>query len=294
MINIRRTLGVATACALSALSLHAVQAQATVLYDADASSPYADEWVAGNAYDIGRGIGTLGNDIGFTTTTRIRRVTTPTPPSPHTHAWQTTVEDGDADYYSAGAQRTEMGMGNPTRVMADGVSREQRQGDVRFIAYNLYLPSSFYSPSRAGEWCALNQNKGNGASGNGPLGLSTWGGKLLLEKSQSQTTTSTNMGIVYQSPVVARDRWIKILIEVKWSTGSDGYYALHGDLADGLGFRTLLPRVDGWTLKTGITVHSRLGIYRGAVRGTHSVHWAGFNVSDTRADATRFAFGSSL
>lgn len=290
-IDIRRIAVAATTTAALALSLHAASAPASVLYDADASSSYADEWVAGNAFDIRSGQGTLGNDAGFTTTTRIRRVTSPTPPSPHTYAWQTTVEDGDVDYYSSDAQRTEMGMGNPTRVMPDGIDREQRQGDVRFIAYNLYIPSGFYSDS----WCALNQNKGNGSSGNGPLTLSIWRGRLDLRKSLSQTTTSETTTSVWLMPRAAvTDRWIKILIEVKWSTGSDGYYALHGDLADGLGFRTLLSRVDGWTLKNNITVHSRLGIYRSAVRGTHSVYWAGFNVADTRADATTFAFGSSL
>jgi polysaccharide lyase-like protein len=218
-------------------------------------------------------------------------VTTPAPPTPHTHAWKTTVEDGDVDYYSSDAQRTEMGMGNPTRRRADGVDREQRQDDVRFIAYNLYIPSSFDS----GDWCALNQNKGNGGSGNGPLGLYIWRGKLDLRKSTSQVTTSETTSSVYLTPrAVPRDTWLRFLIEVKWSTGSDGYYAFYGDIGDGRGFQTLLSRTSGWTLKNSITVHSRLGIYRQAIRGTHSVYWAGFNVADTRADATTFAFGRSL
>lgn len=278
----------------------AAPASASVLYEADASSPFAEEWVSGNAYDVKSGEGTVGSDSGFTSTTRITRVTTPAPPSPFTYAWKTTVANGDADYYDTEHepgqknQRTEMGMGNPTRTMPDGVDREMREGDVRFIAYNLYIPKEFSS----GEWAALNQNKGNGASGNGPLGLYIWNGKLDLRKSTSQETTSTSMTSKYLTPTaVPRDTWIKILIEVKWSTNpANGYYALYANLGDGLGFRTLLAKTTDWTLKNNITVHPRLGIYRSKVTaedGSDSVYWAGFNVATTRPDATQFAFGES-
>lgn len=287
----RSSLAVAAACAFALLAIPTAAAPAATLYDANASNPFADEWVAGNAFDVNRGEGTRSDEPAFATSTRITRVTSPTPPAPHAYAWQTTVADGDADFHGDGNQRTEMGMGNPPRPMPDGVDREQHQGDVRFIAYNVYIPASFTS----GSWCALNQNKGGGSSGNGPLSLYFWNGRLDLRKSTSQETSSTSMESVYLTPSeVPRDRWIRILIEVKWSTGSDGYYALHGDIGDGRGFQTLVPQTPGWTLKNGISVHSRLGIYRSAIGGTHSVYWAGFNVAATRADATSFAFGASL
>lgn len=278
------------------------QPSGEVLFDAPASRPFAAEWVAGNAYDVHDGEGTRGDDPAWAQSTRIRRYGTdgPVQAPPALAArglrdfWVTAVEDGDDDYHSdpGSNQRTEMGMNSPPREMPDGVDRNMVPGRTYYIAYDLYVPSSYPDVD---EWAAFNQNKCDNGGGNGPLGVYFYEGSLLLSKSQSQEFGSTDMESVWRSEEpVPRDTWLELMIAVHWSTDDDGWYALYGDLQDGEGFRTLKPPTFGWTLKHDCPrVGSRLGIYRAAIEGDHELYWAGFNTAESRAEATRFAFGET-
>ena len=219
-----------------------------------------------------------------------------TPVAQGEKAYAVTVKAGDQDAYTAAGQRTEIGQNNGARQFGDGTGdRQQRQGEERWIAYQLRLPAGTV---QAG-WCALNQNKGAG-TGNGPLSLYFENNRLKLMQSGSQAYGSTSIGSIWNAPAdTVRNQWIKIMIHVKWSTGSDGFVELFGDLADGQGFRQLMPRKSGWTLKYGadggpVTVGSRIGIYRAKTNADTTVHFDGFNVAANRADASLRAFGQSL
>jgi Polysaccharide lyase len=105
---------------------------------------------------------------------------------------------------------------------------------------------------------------------------------------------------VWEAPSqTVRNRWVKLLVHVRWSTGGDGFYELWGDLADGHGFRELKALTSGWTLKNGssggpVDVGARIGIYRSSLAQDGTVYFDGFNVATTRAAATTRAFGEPL
>lgn len=237
-----------------------------LVWAACGASGLAEEWASGDAFDVRGGAGTICSDIAWGASTRIALVTLG-----GRSCWKVTVRDGDRDAFSAGAQRTELGQGSPPRRMRDGVERRMFAGEHRFVGLALYLPAEFTS----GDWCTVFQLKGEGGAGNGPLAIALWGGKLILEKSRGQEATLSGLNNVFQSGVLPRERWIDLVIEVMWSLGSDGFYALHGDLGDGQGFRTLKPRTEGWTLKRAVSgapaIGARAGIYRSAIAGTHSI-----------------------
>ena len=211
-------------------------------------------------------------------------------------AYAITVRAADRDAYTSGAQRTEVGQNNGARSFPDGVERQMLQGQERWVGLQVQIPANYPTTS---SWNALVQFKGEG-TGNGPLSWGWANGKLRFTKSQSQTYGSVNDAPMWESPTTTvRDRWIKLLVHVKWSTGSDGFYEVFGDLADGQGFRQLKALTPGWTLKLGSTgapvrVGARFGIYRYAVAQDSTLYYDGFNVATTRADATLRAFGESL
>jgi hypothetical protein len=268
-------------------------AQGNVVWAADGEAPLASEWATGNAFDVNGGNGTSTLSATWGPSTRVRRVTSPV--AQGSYAFAMTVKAADHDAYTSGAQRTEVGQNNTARTMADGIDRQMRQGQDRWIAYQVRIPAGYPTAT----WNAIQQNKGEG-KGNGPLSWYFEGGKLMLKKSASQSYGSTNANTVWTSPTpTARDKWIKILLHVKWSTGSDGFYEAFGDLADGNGFRQLKARTSGWTLKYGadggpVNVGSRIGIYRSALSQDATAYFDGFNVAGSRADATARAFGASL
>lgn len=142
------------------------------------------------------------------------------------------------------------------------------------------------------------QFKGEG-SGYGAFGIGWHHGKIGFEKADSQVYGSVNAPDVWLSPTATvRDQWLKILVHVKWSTSSDGFYELFGDLADGQGFRQLKARTNGWTLKYAanggpVAIGARIGIYRQALSTGVTAYYDGFNVAATRADATLRGFGMS-
>jgi hypothetical protein len=264
-----------------------------VIWAADAERELALEWATGNAFDVNSGNATSTLNSAWALSSRVRRTTSPV--AQGSYAYAMTVRGSDRDAYTSGAQRTELGQNNAARTMADGVDRQMRQGQERWIGFQVRIPASY--PSAA--WNTLVQLKGAG-SGNGPLGVYWENNRVVLKKSSSQTYGSTSIASVW-SPATAtpRDSWIKLLVHVKWSTGGDGFYELLGDLADGQGLRQLKPLTSGWTLKyaadgTPVSVGPRVGIYRSALTQDATAYFDGFAVGATRADATLRAFGAAL
>ena len=266
----------------------------SVVWAGDAEHTLAAEWATGNAFDINSGSATSTLNSAWANGTRVRQVTSPV--AQGLRAYAMTVRASDRDAYTSSAQRTEIGQNNAARSFSDGIERQMLQGQERWIAVQLRIPADYPA---AASWNAVVQLKCEG-SGNGPLSWGWANGKLRLSKSQSQTYGSVNDGPVWESPTTTvRDRWIKLLLHVKWSVNSDGFYEAFGDLADGQGFRQLKPPTSGWTLKyssTGqpVRVGARFGIYRSAMAQDSTLYFDGFNVATTRADATQRAFGKAL
>jgi hypothetical protein len=265
-----------------------------VVWAADGERTLASEWATGNAFDVNDSNSAATTNSLWTSSTRVRRVTSPV--AQGSTAYAMTVGGADRDAYTSTAQRTEIGQNNSPRTMSDGVERQMYAGQERWIAYSVRIPASY--PTVAA-WCVINQNKGAG-TGNGPLSVHFENGRLGLHKSQSQTYGSTNISPVWTAPsATIRDTWIKILLHVKWSLGSDGSYALYGDLTNSGTLSTLKSETSGWTLKYGstggpVSVGSRVGIYRRAQTSNDTMYFDGFNVAATRADATLHAFGHAL
>ena len=148
-------------------------------------------------------------------------------------AYRVTVKAADRDKYTSSAQRTEMGQGQASSwyALPDGIDRKMYAGQNRWIAIRLLIPASYAS----GSWNSIAQLKGQGI-GNGPFGLYFENGKLILSKSRSQAYGSVLSSDVWIAPTLtARDRWLELLVHVKWSIGSDGFYELFGDLRTGEG-----------------------------------------------------------
>jgi Polysaccharide lyase/Ca-dependent carbohydrate-binding module xylan-binding len=264
-----------------------------VVWAADGERTLASEWATGNAFDVNDSKGTSTLSPQWAADTRVRRVTSPV--AQGSWAYSITVRGSDRDAYTRSAQRTELGQSNSPRTMSDGVDRQMYAGQERWIALQLCIPADYPSP----RWNTLVQLKGEGR-GNGPLGIYWENRRLVLKKSDSQIYGSTDVSTVWAAPAATlRERWVKLMVHVNWSTGGDGGYELLGDLADGLGFRRLKAFTPGWTLKYGsdggaASVGARIGIYREAVGQDTTAYFDGFNVAATRVDASLRAFGEAL
>ena len=267
-------------------------APASPIWSANASRTTKEEWAIGNAYDVNWGAGTFMNAASWADSTRIVQTTAS---GSLGRAYRVTVKAADRDKYTSSAQRTEMGQGQAGSwyTLLDGSDRKMYAGQDRWIAIRLLIPASYVS----GSWNSITQFKGEGI-GNGPFGLDFENGKLILSKSRSQAYGSTRDADVWVARNrTRRGRWLEILVHVKWSMGSDGFYELFGDLKDGRGFRQLKPLTLGWTLKRGsdgkpVAVGLRAGIYRQAVARASSIFYDSVVVAASRDSATYRAFGA--
>src|SRR4051794_24215197 len=133
-----------------------------VIWVAGAEHPLVDEWAAGNAADVDAGRGTSTQVQAWQGSTFVRQVTSPVAEGSRAYAF--TVDPRSRDPYTHAAQRSELGQNNPARGMVDGVDRQMHQGEERWIAFQIWIPSSF----QESEWDAIQQNKAAG-KGNGPL-----------------------------------------------------------------------------------------------------------------------------
>ena len=271
------------ACAITATALvpTAVDAATTgVVWTADATKPMSSEWAS---YTEAGGNGTYTQAVS--STARIRQGL-----FNGRRSYAVTVRAGDRDRYTSTAQRTELGQGNPGRTMADGVDRKMYNGQERWIAEQIFIPGNAPTGNRSYQFYGLNQFKVDG-SGGPPAGLSFEDNRFVVDRANSKTYGSTGQTDLWTSDsVIARNAWVKVLFHIKWSTGSDGFIEAFGDLKDGKGYRQLMRRYSGWTLKYGSNgrpgvLHSRAGIYRRAINTDTTIYFAGYNVATTRAAA---------
>jgi hypothetical protein len=205
------------------------------------------------------------------------------------------LRDGD-DSYGA---RAELGQAMPS------VSRYKRRlfraGQERWIAMQYYLPTSWPT---ADTWQTVFQIKPVTPGGGGPT-VSFDAGRDKLRFYGNDNTWGSSAGAVRDgagpltqgSYAMTKGRWIKLTWHIVFSADPKvGSLEVFGDLADGRGMRTLVPRRRRATMKyldgAMDPVHLRVGIYRDpTMTATAKLYVDGLTVATTRAAAEANAYG---
>jgi hypothetical protein len=204
-------------------------------------------------------------------------------------AYRISVFARDRDRYTSDAQRTELGQGNPARPFGDGTgSRRMRAGDDRWVAEQILIPAGAPTGDQGNAFVVLNQFKIDGPGGP-TAALSFEDNRLVVSRAASREPGDVDQVDLGRSAVVPRDRWLRVVWHVRWSTASDGLIEVFTDFGHGDGSQRIAG-YRGWTLKQGATgrpalVHPRIGIYRRAVNRDTSIYFSGYAVATSRAGA---------
>lgn len=205
------------------------------------------------------------------------------------------IRDGD----TAPTERVELGQAMPARSGYEHLLF--RRGEERWIAMQYYLPADWPDDDT---WQTIFQIKPVTPGGGGPsVGLGAGGDRLMFYgNSNAWGSTSGSVfdgggSLTAGSYPITRGRWIKLTWHIVFSADpAVASLEVFGDLADGRGMRTLVPRRQRATLKylDGVMdpAHLRVGIYRDPVMTkTQSLYVDGITVATTRADAEANAYG---
>jgi hypothetical protein len=257
-----------------------------VLWKADAESSMAAEWASSSS---------------------IPKAASPPSPDP-TRIGQSTfraqgkrsyrfeMRNGDDSY----GERAELGQGMPTTSAYQ--NRWFRAGDERWIAMQYYFPADWPTDDT---WQSVFQIKPVDGGGGGPnLGFDAGRNRLMF--AGNNNVWGSTAGNLYDgigplpggSYPLVRGSWIKVTWHVVFSANpSVGSLEVFGDLADGKGMRTLVPRRPRATMKfLGSTMdpaHLRVGIYRDpGMTATQSLYVDGVTVATTRAAAEANAYAT--
>jgi Polysaccharide lyase len=206
------------------------------------------------------------------------------------------MRDGDGSY-----GRAELGQAMP--ATAGFENRLFRAGEERWIAMQYYFPSTWPT---ADTWQTVLQIKPVTSGAGGPtIGLDAGRNRLLFAGNTSVWGSTAGNVLDGAGPLaghsypLTRGRWIKLTWHVVFSADpAAGSLEVFGDLADGQGMRTLVPRRTRATMKylggAADPVHLRIGIYRDpAIRTTQSLYVDGVTVATTRAAAEANAYCSA-
>ena len=205
------------------------------------------------------------------------------------------LRDGDDSY----GERAELGQAMPS------VSRYERRlfraGQESWIAMQYYLPTTWPGDDR---WQTVMQIKPVSGGGGGPsIGLDAGGNRLKFygnDNTWGSTAGAVRDGVgplMAGSYPMTKGRWIKLTWHIVFSADSKvGSLEVFGDLADGRGMRTLVPRRRRATMKyldgAMDPVHLRVGIYRDpTMTATAKLYVDGLTVATTRAAAEANAYG---
>jgi hypothetical protein len=261
-------------------------ASGSVLWKADAESSMASEWASNSSMPVAA-----------------------SPPKPNpTRIGQSTfraqgqrsyrfeMRNGDDSY----GERAELGQGMPATAAYQ--NRWFRAGDERWIAMQYYFPTDWPSDNT---WQAVLQIKPVDGGGGGPnLGFDAGRNRLMFGGNDNVWGSASGNILDGVGPLpggsypLTRGRWIKLTWHVVFSANpSVGSMEVFGDLADGQGMRTLVPRHPRSTMKyLGSTMdpaHLRVGIYRDpGMTSTQSLYVDGITVATTRAAAEANAYAA--
>jgi hypothetical protein len=256
-----------------------------ILWKADAEAPMASEWASNSS---------------------IPRAASPPNPDPTRIAQNTFRSQGQRSYRfemrngdDSYGERAELGQGMP--MTSAYQNRWFRPGEERWIAMQYYFPADWPTDDT---WQSVFQIKPVDGGGGGPnLGFDAGRNRLMFAGNNSvwgSTAGSTFDGVgplPGGSYPLVRGSWIKLTWHVVFSADTSvGSLEVFGDLADGKGMRTLVPRRPRATMKyygsTMDPAHLRVGIYRDpAMTKTQSLYVDGITVATTRAAAEANAYG---
>lgn len=212
-------------------------------------------------------------------------------------AWKHLIPNAMRDSDNSNAQRCEVGQGNPGKTFSDGTGdRQFRQGDEIWLSEWIYVPSTNCVPgtgASATGFFSVNQWKVAGTGGP-PLSMayySSGSNHFAVDHALSTTYGSTNGGNLWNSPAIVRDRWFKWTWHILFHM-SAGFVEVYSDI-DNAGYRLIMPRFNGATLKFGSdgnpgVVHLRQGPYRGIgpIGSADTImYFAGTTCATTRAEA---------
>jgi hypothetical protein len=258
----------------------------TVLWRADAERSTADEWASNSSVPAAA-------SPARPDTSRIGRSTFR---AQGANAYRFEMRDGDDSY----GERAELGQALP--AAAGSENRWFRAGEERWIAMQYYLPSSWPADDT---WQTVLQIKPVTPGGGGPsIGFDAGGNKLSFYGNTNDWGSTAgklyygNGSLPERGYRITRDRWIKLTWHIVFSADpSVGALEVFGDLADGKGMRTLVPRRETATMKYldgGMDpVHLRVGIYRDpAMTATEHLYVDGITVATARAAAEANAYGA--
>jgi hypothetical protein len=213
-----------------------------------------------------------------------------------TRSYRFEIRDGDDAY----GERVELGQGMPGGSFGD--PRWFYAGDERWISMQYYVPTDWPSQNT---WATVMQIKPTTPGGGGPdIGLDMGRNRMMVYGNSNVFGSAEgnvfdgNGPLASGSYALNRGHWIKLTWHVVFSADpAVGSLEMFGDLADGLGTRTLVPYHTRATMKylNGAMdpVHLRVGIYRDpATTGTASLYVDGVSVATTRAAAEANAFGT--
>lgn len=258
----------------------------SVLWKADAESSMASEWASNSSMPV---------------------AASPPKPDP-TRIGQSTfraqgqrsyrfeMRNGDDSY----GERAELGQGMPTTAAYQ--NRWFRAGDERWIAMQYYFPNDWPSDNT---WQSVFQIKPVDGGGGGPnLGFDAGRNRLMF--AGNNNVWGSTAGNIFDgvgplqggSYPLTRGKWIKLTWHVVFSANpSVGSMEVFGDLGDGQGMRTLVPRHPRSTMKylggTMDPAHLRVGIYRDpGMTPTQSLYVDGITVATTRAAAEANAYAA--
>jgi hypothetical protein len=258
----------------------------SVLWKADAESSMASEWASNSSIPVAA-------SPPRPDPTRIAQSTFR---AQGQRSYRFEMRNGDDSY----GERAELGEGMPATAAYQ--NRWFRSGDERWIAMQYYFPADWPSDNT---WQCVFQIKPVDGGGGGPsLGFDAGRNRLMFAGNNS--VWGSTAGNIFDgvgplpggSYPITRGRWIKLTWHVVFSANpSIGSVEVFGDLADGQGMRTLVPRHPRATMKylggTMDPAQLRVGIYRDpGMSATQSLYVDGVTVATTRAAAEANAYAA--
>jgi hypothetical protein len=270
----------------SAGSLGLPAPSGSVLWKADAESSMTSEWASNSSIPVAA-------SPPRPDPTRIAQSTFR---AQGQRSYRFEMRNGDDSY----GERAELGEGMPATAAYQ--NRWFRSGDERWIAMQYYFPADWPSDNT---WQSVFQIKPVDGGGGGPnLGFDAGRNRLMFAGNNNVWGSSTGNIFDGVGPLpggsypMTRGRWIKLTWHVVFSANpSVGSVEVFGDLADGQGMRTLVPRRPRATMKyhgsTMDPAHLRVGIYRDpGMTATQSLYVDGVTVATTRAAAEANAYAA--
>lgn len=262
----------------------ASQDAGSVLWTADAEASMAAEWASNSSVPVAAS--PPNPDPTRISQNRFR--------AQGQRSYRFVLRNGDDSY----GERAELGQAMPSTPVYEPLWF--RQGQERWISMQYYFPTGW---ARDNTWQTVFQIKPVTPGGGGPnIGLDAGNNRLdfygnnNVWGSTAGNISDGNGPLEGGAYPLTRGRWIKLTWHVVFSADpAVGSIEVFGDLADGQGMRTLVPRHVRETMKylNGVMdpVHLRVGIYRDpAMRATQSLYVDGVTVATTRAAAEANAF----